>query len=418
MAISLGQLDLEALKNYLKIVQGFRTVEDPSGDTELVDGIDSSKIAIAALDESGDLAVKDLGRSVVSGALNLITIDKDGNAVIIKPEDLLTDEEGKALKDNALMASKSTAEDMRALRNEMYHLKLDMIKSGSIAYDNVYNGFIDPFSTLLEGVSANYTLDPVYVEGFDGSRIICEDSSLSYYKQGQHVILLSEGQVAAQTKIHSISDGYRLESAQWNKMPDTIVKTHGLYHDGKFVFATEGSQLVDTKNILNMIYKDGPSRISVATLNESLSQKGFVTTIMVPAGLHNNYLKSIGIDLRTKGAPGILYCELYEYTTLDKQSNRIFGEPIAISNNLSSTMVTSTEFNTYNFDYNFSNITCFDINKQNGEILCFNQDNQSIIQIKNNRVEKLGSFFNNVLKIKQLFELCLLLSKKYKLSFF
>ena len=37
MAISLGQLDLEALKNYLKIVQGFRTVDDKSGDTEFVD---------------------------------------------------------------------------------------------------------------------------------------------------------------------------------------------------------------------------------------------------------------------------------------------------------------------------------------------------------------------------------------------
>ena len=45
MKISLGQLDLEALKNYLKIVHGFRTVNDPSGDTENVAGVPSDFIA-------------------------------------------------------------------------------------------------------------------------------------------------------------------------------------------------------------------------------------------------------------------------------------------------------------------------------------------------------------------------------------
>ena len=49
MAISIGQLDLEALKNYLKIVQGFRTVNDPSIDTENVDGVAAGLIAIASL---------------------------------------------------------------------------------------------------------------------------------------------------------------------------------------------------------------------------------------------------------------------------------------------------------------------------------------------------------------------------------
>ena len=48
MTISLGQLDLEALKNYLKIVQGFRTVNDAAGDTEAVNGTPSKYLAKVA----------------------------------------------------------------------------------------------------------------------------------------------------------------------------------------------------------------------------------------------------------------------------------------------------------------------------------------------------------------------------------
>ena len=79
MSISLGQLDLEALKNYLKIVHGFRTVDDLSGDTEKVGGELAKNIALVALDETGQNHYYD--RNTVENARNLIRLNADG-----KPE--------------------------------------------------------------------------------------------------------------------------------------------------------------------------------------------------------------------------------------------------------------------------------------------------------------------------------------------
>ena len=75
LAISLGQLDLEALKNYLKIVQGFRTIDDPSSDTELVGGVGADSIATVAKDKDGDFFVDKEGnnrRDIVNAALSLV----------------------------------------------------------------------------------------------------------------------------------------------------------------------------------------------------------------------------------------------------------------------------------------------------------------------------------------------------------
>ncbi len=357
MAISLGQIDLEALKNYLKIVQGFRTVEDPSGDTDLVNGIPSDKIAVAALDEAGNLLINEvddegnkIGRTVVDNALNLARINEDGNLVIISADDVLTETEGQELKASALTASKNTAEDMRSLRNEMYHLKLDMIKSGSVQYDNVYNGFIDPFISIASGLEL-FTIDPVNLEGVDGNRPVATSGDFDLlYKEGQNVVLIGESMVAGLDKVIKDDSGSLvLEKAQFSKTPDSLKKSFGMYHNGKFVFAGDGSMIVDTNNALNMIYKDGADRISVMDINESISQKGFVSAITVPAELDNNFLKSVSISLRVEGAPGVCYCELYDYKALDKAQNRIFGEPIATSKNLGSASASSTGFGTHHF---------------------------------------------------------------------
>ena len=336
MAISLGQIDLEALKNYLKIVQGFRTIEDPSGDTELVDGISSKKIAIAALDEAGNLLIQQedekgnqIGRTVVNNALNLVRMNQEGQIEFIKASDVLTMSEGEELKDNALAASQHTAEDMRALRNEMYHLKLDMIKSGSVQYDNVYNGYIDPFISMMS--EQVYEVAPVMLEGIDGNVPVASGDTIQLYQAGQYVMLTGDGIVAGLDKLLNDSGSLTLEKAQFTRQPDQMRKTFGMYHNGKFVFASDGTMTVDTGNVMNMIYKDGAERVSIVELNESISQKGFVSTIIIPAELDNTYLKTISLSLRVEGAPGVCYCELYDYSTLDKSQNRIFGEPIASS---------------------------------------------------------------------------------------
>ena len=360
MAISLGQLDLEALKNYLKIVQGFRTVNDPSIDTENVAGVNAALIAIAAMLD-GEPILDDNGvarRDVVNNALNLLRVDEFGGQTIITADDVLTEEEGQSLKEVSVQAAKNTAEDMRQLRNEMYHLKTKMIKSGSISFDQVYNGWIDPFVNYIEDadpMSGRFTKDAFPCQGINNFiRVECPTDT---YRVGQGAVLLSgEGEPIFADTITTI-DGSEFKLGEGSrfvdKTPETIQKSFGLYHHGQFIFAGNVADLTATDKSINMIYKDGPSRIKVFELNNPEYIIGFCTTIEVPAELDENFLNAIGLSLRAVGKPyGQIWCELYHYN-----SENIYNpsEVVASSEFLNSDTITSG-WKTHKFFFRDSDI--------------------------------------------------------------
>jgi hypothetical protein len=277
VAISLGQLDLEALKNYLKIVQGFRTVNDPAMDTEHVDGVASNLIAIASIIE--DQLLKDENgkdrRDVINHALNLLRLDEFGEQTIINANDILTAAEGQGLKDVAQKAAKNTAEDMRQLRNEMYHLKTKMIRSGAVSFDQVYNGWIDPFVHYIEDeddMDGRFTKDKMSCSGNHGDiSSTAGESFETLYDVGQFGVLMSGDKAIYADKITHMSGSYLMlgdGTTFIDSQPDAIQKSYGLYHKGQFVFANNKNENVNTDNFVNMIYKDGANRIKVMELNE------------------------------------------------------------------------------------------------------------------------------------------------------
>ena len=341
MAISLGQLDLEALKNYLKIVQGFRTVNDPAGDTINVAGIPSELIAHASEAQSGGLLYD---RSTVDNALNLIKVN-NGVVEVISADQILTEEEGKQLQHTAVETSKATADDMRALRNEMYHLKRDMIRSGALSYDPVYEGYIDPF---LQGLEL-FTLDPLMIDAVDGANSIgILSGDIMAYEVGQYAAVMGQNKILSVSEVTDrlganliLGNGMSIFSSS----PDQIAKSYGLYDKGRFVFAAEGSALGNANNEVNMIYKDGTDRVKVAELNQAVGVMGFASTIVVPAELDENYLSAISVSLRKTGGPGACYLELYDYNVDNK-----YGDPIATSNYLNSGRATDV-WATYKFTF-------------------------------------------------------------------
>ena len=361
MAISIGQLDLEALKNYLKIVQGFRTVNDPSIDTENVDGVAAGLIAIASLID-GELIKDENGngrRDVVNNALNLLRIDEFGGQTIITADDVLTEDEGQSLKDVSIKAAKNTAEDMRQLRNEMYHLKTKMIKSGAITFDQVYNGWIDPFINYIEDadpMSGRFTKDAYPCQGINN--FVRVDCPTETYRVGQGAVLLSkDGEAIFADTITSIDKDSEFVLGEGSRFVDTtpevIQKSYGLYHKGQFIFANNVADLTSTDKSVNMIYKDGPSRIKVFEINNPEYIIGFCTTIEVPAELDENYLNAIGLSLRAVGKPyGQIWCELYHYN-----NENIYNpsEVIASSEFLNSDTITSA-WKTHKFFFRDSDI--------------------------------------------------------------
>ena len=126
-------------------MQGFRTENDSSYDTKFVDGVDSGIMAKAATVNIGGIEELVHDKETVAKALTLYQQLEDGTELFVNASDILTEEEGRSLKEAALLSSNRTSEDMRSLRNEMYHLKSDMIRNGAMNFDQVYDGYIDPF---------------------------------------------------------------------------------------------------------------------------------------------------------------------------------------------------------------------------------------------------------------------------------
>ena len=345
MSISIGQLDLEALKNYLKIVQGFRTIDDPSSDTELVGGVGADSIAIVAKDKDGDFFLDENGnnrRDIVNAALSLVKQLEDGTMETVDVAGLLTEDEGLQLKDTALNASTNVADDMKSLRNEMYHLKRDMMRAGALSFDPVYNGFVDPF---INGNEV-YTLDELYIDNSIGS--ISVEGEVSLYDKGQHAALISGSNLLTIDEVTDIigqevtlGDGQLFVSST----PDTLQKSFGIYHNGRFVFGSTEAN-INTADSVNMIYKDGVNRIKILEINEANGILGFARTFEVPADLIGNYLNGIRLTLTTIGMPGTCQVELYKY-----DEGGVFGEPIAVSNQLNAGEVINNEWKSYNFTF-------------------------------------------------------------------
>ena len=88
MSINVSQIDVEQLKNYLKIVYGFRTLDDPSGDTDFVAGVDSKSIAVSSgiKDKEGNVI-----RNIIDNSLNLVKVNENGEIEekVIKISELL-----------------------------------------------------------------------------------------------------------------------------------------------------------------------------------------------------------------------------------------------------------------------------------------------------------------------------------------
>ena len=348
MAISLGQLDLEALKNYLKIVQGFRTVEDHAKDTEQVAGIDAENIAQAALIE--DQLIDGNRRDVVNAALGLISIRQDGSIIEIPADDFITNEEGAQIYRSAVDISENTADDMRALRNEMYHLKRDMIRVGVLPDGNVYNGFIDPFLDNLSildeiGVSASGTTG-------QQNRVQINDNDITKamsYSPGQYLVLLQDDEYSVADVINNTSEnGIDLSGNTIVSNENKAVKSIGVCDKGRFVFGTK-NPFISSENAVQAIIKDGVTRINVMNIGVD-GIDGFATKMTVTSDMNGSILDAVRIALKSNNIPGVCYIELYNYND-EIVNNFNIQSPIAVSNHINAGQANGL-WNTYKFTFN------------------------------------------------------------------
>ena len=334
--ISLGQLDLIALQQYFEIVAGFRKKDDKAIDVQYVgeyehatiddtDGVaetekskvEAYQVAIAALDQYGwPISYTDENGAIViperQTVLNSLMLDG------VPATEFLKRVESDTILTDVNQATYNMADDIRNLKDELYQLKNQLVKTGTIKDSNVYNGFIDCFlesnqkSTIGTGVKiVSVSSNTILVESLGdlraGDLIALEDANGDFNLQrilavsGANEITIdldykgSTGPVAA--KVGSI-----------------IRKSLGIGKNGKYIFAVEPKEGFVEVDEFKYIVKDGIERIKVFELDHA--GHGFGTEIKIPASLLDCVLTKVHVSLAVKGDPGEIKGVFWKYDEL------------------------------------------------------------------------------------------------------
>ncbi len=329
--ISLGQLDLLALQQYLEVVVGFRKKDDKALDvtnvgtymhptldasddpTELeTSSVLANQVAMAALDEYGlPIAITNNEgvvlipeRNTVMNSQMLGGIPATNYLQTVQADTILTDVNN---------ATYNLSDDIRNLKDELYQLKNQLIKAGSIKDHNVYNGFIDPF---IENRPIHTNDVGVKVESVSGNTVFVE--SIGNLRIGDIIVLENNGEFNVQ-KIMTLGYNNFDVDLGWEgssgpaaaHQGSFVKKSLGVNKNGKFVFGCKPeSGKVSTKEV-QYIVKDGIERVKVFELDHA--GHGYGTEIKVPASLADNVVSKVEVSLAIKGNPGEIQGSFWKY---------------------------------------------------------------------------------------------------------
>ncbi len=119
---------------------------------------------------------------------------------------------------------------------------------------------------------------------------------------------------------------------------------------------------------------------------------------------NNNVLIASDKDIKvySLNAKSVIYSTTLNYSVKDIQAD-YYNNIYALTDNGIVRIYYNNETNTYNseittsnFNYDFTSISCFGVNKVNGDIICFNNNIQALIKIESDYVSTLKNFTNPV----------------------
>lgn len=314
--ISLAMLPLEDMEEYLSKVIGYKKKEDASDDTKKVATVDSKKIAVAATNpETGELMSD---RETVKNALMLGGIASDQYLTMKDSDTLLTD---------TYTVSDTMSNEIKALRDELYQMRGELVKNGLVNDTNYYGGFQDPFREGKE----KYISKEITKLAQTDSRVVINDITVldgKEFEAGEYIVVktLKNSQVVKVTN-KLTEDRLQVEPALSGPLDEFtgIYKTLGSYKSGEFVFGEKTGTLV-SPDIRQMILKDGkekPKSIYPITRPNS----GFATTMPIPRSM-GGVIRSIDVSLACTGNPGSITAYIYKENAAGVKE--LVGKSIAV----------------------------------------------------------------------------------------
>lgn len=296
--ISLANIPVEDIFTYLTIVKGVSVRAENAADTDKVCGIDSDKIAMAAVNNEGDL-IED--RNTVQNALNL-----GGKAA----DQYLLKDDSTTLLGDTYAVSTTLSNEIKEIRDEVYQLKSQLAKQGYIMQSKVYDGFYDAFrdgeiryddtlitqlSSELRGSSSN-----AYVINADN---ISEGDFLGFK--------LTDGTMQSAQVQYKQNGALVLRNTLGVSVPAgaNVYRYAGSYNNGEFIFGKNYGRItsVSTEKV---VVKDGKDRNAIQVLGEDT--KGFATKLSSYYCTYGSIIRKVEFSLAVKGNPGSIKASIWK----------------------------------------------------------------------------------------------------------
>ena len=296
--ISLANIPLEDIYNYLTIVKGVSIKNENAVDTDYVNGIQSNLIAKAATNSEGALVVD---RETVRNALQLGGVDAN--------QYLLRNESTTLLADT-YQVSTILSNELKEVRDEVYQLKAELAKQGYIQQSKVYDGFYDAFKDDdIRYISNQITT--VVGEHTAASAIITV-ANTSDLVIGEYIAIKDiEGNMYASRIESIINNQIGLDKPFGVTILNGtgVFKYAGSYYNGEYIFGKNTGTYVST-NISKAIIKDGKSRTTIQVLGDTT--KGFATKLSNYYSTYSTIIRKVEFSLAYTGNPGAIRASIWK----------------------------------------------------------------------------------------------------------
>ena len=311
--ITLNQIDADAIADYVvqskKLVyrQGDLLTSDTNAmDTDKVAGINSDTIAVA---------IDNQHRDTVNNALNL------GG---LPASEYLTASTGASIISNQMNMKKLYGDDIKDLRDELYQLRNELVKSGLANNNGQYAGYSDLFKrnhyiNIQDMIGIGST-----VNAANNNEIVIEDPNLlnslniydfiSVYNRENRIFDIKQiAAIDTENKLVIFDSDLRnaVRSAEVE-----LYRSQGIIHNGLYKFATAAENQLSTEEFHTGLSDDTYN--VTKRINES--NKGYGTSFRIPAA-KQGFVTSVEICAKAYGAPGALVAYLMDTRDLEKFLN-------------------------------------------------------------------------------------------------
>lgn len=338
---STKMLPMEDIAQELKIVHRFASADQKSIDTESVAGVPASNIAIIAVDqdgnplqytnEDGEVVIDE--RESVKNALNLAGVPA---------ADYLTKKEGAVIENFGTNVAKTYADEIAALRDELYQLRGELTRNGFIHEYGLYAGFQDFFRTSDKKYLCNRIkkdgevietvelcgLSPNFVNSTNVNKII--PSQIGVIKKGDWFMIsktdVDEHYLVKATKVELITSeeevtfesSISVEGIPSIDNPTKVIltKVHGDYYNGTFSFSKVEDYTLTNKERYTMLNDDSNPSMEKILVDHT----GYASSFKVPQ-LSAGALKYFSVMARITGSPGALTCYILEESKMNSITN-------------------------------------------------------------------------------------------------